>query len=586
MKFNKLFILGVASMFTLAGCEDFLDSQDYTGKNSTNFPTTTEDVDKMIAAVYKSTFYAPFQGNNLEQYFSVANIMSDDMFGGAGVGDPWWQALDHLMYAQTNQMSDLWTYAYEAIARANASLAVIDNIADEETRNQTEGELLFMRAYNYYNLVLAFNNVPIIEKAPETVAEAQAAPAQVEGKEVLKLVATDLKRACEIMPSYPYDSWKTLQFGKVSRWAAEAFLGRAFLFYTGFYGETSWPTSDGGEITKDFVVEKLKDCIDKSGHSLLPDYRSLWAYSNEYTAADYYFVSDMAKENYYQDGNAEVLLAINFQYQGAWSANLLLTNQYGLFFGIRADGNNDADARFMVNEDPTKSVYPFSTGWGCGSVAPNLVSDWKAAEPTDPRRDASIVDMSKLDPNTFSDAVELTMFHNKKIPAVRSSGGERRSWALDQMGAAKGETGNYQASNCTPLTIYRLADVYLMYAELKKDAEYLNKVRERVGLAPVAYSDEALRNERRWELAFEGSRWDDLRRWGIAAQALEKQVGQPMYNQGKKTTMPQAAIGYAARYNATKGFYRIPKNQIDLSGGEYKQNAGWENDAQNSFAGY
>lgn len=71
MKFNKLFILWIASMLTFSGCDDFLDSQDYTGKNSTNFPSTTEDVNKMVAAVYKSTFYGPFQGNNLEQYFSV-----------------------------------------------------------------------------------------------------------------------------------------------------------------------------------------------------------------------------------------------------------------------------------------------------------------------------------------------------------------------------------------------------------------------------------------------------------------------------------------------------------------------------------
>lgn len=176
MKFNKFYILWIASTLTFSGCDDFLDSQDYTGKNSTNFPSTTEDVNKMVAAVYKSTFYGPFQGNNLEQYFSVANIMSDDMFGGAGVGDPWWQGLDHLMYAQTNQMQDLWTYSYEAIARANSALSVIDNIADEETHNQTKGELLFMRAYNYYNLVLTFNNVPVIEKAPETVEEAQIAP--------------------------------------------------------------------------------------------------------------------------------------------------------------------------------------------------------------------------------------------------------------------------------------------------------------------------------------------------------------------------------------------------------------------------
>lgn len=579
---KKIFIIAAAAMLAFTSCEDFLDSQDYTGKNSTNFPTTNEDVDKMVAAVYKSCFYGPFQGNNLEQYFSVANIMSDDMFGGAGLGDPWWQALDKLMYAQTNQMQDLWTYAYETIARANAALGVVDNIADEETRNQTKGELLFMRAYSYYYLVLAFNNVPFIEKAPETVAEAQTAPAQMEGKEIFKHIADDIYEATSIMPSYKYDGWQKLPFGKVSRWAAEAFLGRAFLFYTGFYGESSWPKTEGA-IDKAYVSAALKDCIDNSGHDLLSDYRSLWAYSNQYTAKDYDYVNDMLDAGTcYQEGNKEVLLAINFQYQSAWSLQLHLTNQYGLFFGIRCDGNNQDDDRYHVGT--STSVYPFSTGWGCGTVSTNLVNDWKRIEPNDPRRDASILDMSQteLDPGTFSDAVELTMYHQKKITSVRSSGGTKYSWSIDAMGSDG--NGNYQASNCTPLTIFRFADVLLMYSELEKDATTLNRVRARVGLPAVEYSEEALRNERRWELAFEGSRWDDLRRWGIAADALSKQNGQAMYNLGQKVNMDFG--NYAARYNATKGFYRIPKSQIDLSGGVYKQNAGWEDDAANQFAGY
>ena len=580
---KKILIMAAAAILAFTSCEDFLDSQDYTGKNSTNFPTTNEDVDKMVAAVYKSCFYGPFQGNNLEQYFSVANIMSDDMFGGAGLGDPWWQALDKLMFAQTNQMQDLWTYAYETIARANAALGVIDNIADEDTRNQTKGELLFMRAYSYYYLVLAFNNVPFIEKAPETVAEAQIAPKQVDGKEIFKYIADDLYEATSIMPSYKYDGWQKLPFGKVTRWAAEAFLGRAFLFYTGFYGESSWPKTEGA-IDKAYVAEKLKDCIDNSGHDLLADYRSLWAYSNPWTAKDYDYVNDMIDAGTcYQEGNKEVLLAINFQYQSAWSSQLHLTNQYGLFFGIRCDGNNQDDDRYHVGT--STSVYPFSTGWGCGTVATNLVNDWMIMEPNDPRRDASILDMSKteLDPGTFSDAVELTMYHQKKITSVRSSGGTKYSWSIDMMGSDG--NGNYQASNCTPLTIYRFADVLLMYAELEKDVAPINRVRARVGLpAANGYTEETLRNERRWELAFEGSRWDDLRRWGIAAEALSKQNGQVMFNQGQKVNMNFG--NYAARYNATKGFYRIPKSQIDLSGGEYKQNAGWEDDAANQFAGY
>lgn len=586
------------AVLALTSCEDFLDSQDYTGKNSTNFPSTTEDVDKMVAAVYKSTFYGPFQGNNLEQYFSVANIMSDDMYGGAGVGDPWWQALDKLMYAQTNQMQDLWTYAYESIARANAALAVIDNIADEQARNQTKGELLFMRAYSYYNLVLAFNNVPVIEKAPETVAEAQTAPEQRDGKEVFKLIADDLIEATDIMPSYGWDSQDQLQFGKVSRWAAEAFLGRAFLFYTGFYGDANMPLSKeyanektgtkASSIDKAYVENKLEDCIKNSGHALLPDYRSLWPYANEWTAKDYDYVADMTKPDFYQENNCEVILAINFQYQAAWSSQLHLTNQYGLFFGIRCDGNDMDDARYHVGTDT--SVYPFSTGWGCGTVATSLVQDWMIAEPNDVRRDASILDMSKtsLDPGTFSDAVELTMYHQKKFTSVRSSGGFKYSWSIDAMGSDG--TGNYQASNCTPLMIYRFADVLLMHAELTNgkaivgDKNGLDLVRERAGLEHKDYSTEALRNERRWELAFEGSRWDDLRRWGIAGDALAKQAGKRIYNLGQETTLPD--FGYKARYEATKGFYRIPKSQIDLSAGKYKQNAGWEDDNATIFAGY
>ena len=576
---KKIFLMVVMAALAFTSCEDFLDSQDYTGKNSTNFPSTTEDVDKMVAAVYKSAFYGPFQGNNLEQYFSIANIMSDDMFGGAGQGDPWWQAIDKLMFAQTNQMQDLWTSAYETIARANAALAVINNIPDSITRNQTKGELLFLRAYSYYNLVLAFNNVPVIEKAPETVQEAQTAPEQRDGKEIFKLIADDLYEATSIMPAYKYDGWQTLQFGKVTRWAAEAFLGRAFLFYTGFYGEANMPKTEG-TIEKPYVAACLQDCIDNSGHDLLPDYRSLWAYSNKYTAKDYDYVNDMTDATYYQEGNKEVLLAINFQYQAGWTTNLHLTNQYGLFFGIRCDGNNMDDDRYHVGT--ATSVYPFSTGWGCGSVATNLVNDWKAIEPNDPRREASILDMSHLDPGTFSDGVELTMYHQKKITSVRSAGGTNYSWSIEAMGSK--EAGNYQASNCTPLTIYRFADVLLMYSELQKDPVPLNRVRARVGLPAVDYSEEALRNERRWELAFEGSRWDDLRRWGIAPEALAKQTNQKMYNLGKETKME--FNNYAARYNATKGFYRIPKSQIELSGGLYKQNAGWESDSETQFASY
>ena len=91
-----------------------------------------------------------------------------------------------------------------------------------------------MRAYNYYNLVLAFNNVPIIE-SPGDGGRSTDCSRTTRGKAVLKLIADDLYEACECMPSYPYDGWSKLAFGKVTCWAAETLLGlRAFPFLHGF----------------------------------------------------------------------------------------------------------------------------------------------------------------------------------------------------------------------------------------------------------------------------------------------------------------------------------------------------------------
>ena len=89
----------------------------------------------------------------------------------------------------------------------------------------------------------------------------------------------------------------------------------------------------------------------------------------------------------------------------------------------------------------------------------------------------------------------------------------------------------------------RLGDAILLYAECLNElgqtaqaCQEVNKVRSRAGLADVAYSLTALQNERRWELAFEGVRWNDIRRWGIAGDLLQNQIGQPCYFKGVAET--------------------------------------------------
>ncbi|MBR1414619.1 MAG: RagB/SusD family nutrient uptake outer membrane protein [Prevotella sp.] len=569
---KKILAYGLTALLALTSCEDFLDSANYTGKDSGNFPKTENDVNQMIASVYEASFYQPFANNDVGQYLTYSNLASDDMYGGGGSDDKATQALDHFMYNNNTQMESLWSAAYKAIARANSALAAIDNVEDEELRNQAKGELLFMRAFNYFDLVKCFGYIPMVEKSPENVQEAQTSPDQVEPDVIYKKIASDLKEAWENMPAYPYDGWSKLAYGKVSKWAAGALLARVYLFYTGFFNQSSLPTEDGEAITADYVKGVLDSIVANSGHGLLADYRSLWPYSNSATKADYDFVSDLGEG--WSEGNKEVLFAINYLYLTDWSGTQLhQSNQYALFFGIR--NGNWADSE-SYNKGAAGSTYPFGTGWGCGPVTPNFYDEWKTAEPSDKRREASVLEFpADYDWSNTSNWMEATGLHQKKFCAVRSGGGEYMSFCAQLFGS--GEKGHFQASHAQSLPLIRYADVLLMRSELYQDAEKgMNEVRARAGLPAVGYSLTALQNERRWELAFEGYRWDDMRRWGIAEAALAKQVGGDIHNDGAATTMKDQGDGYVARYKATKGYYRIPQAQVDLSNGSIKQNAGWD----------
>lgn len=580
MKTFKILTLAALTAVSLTSCEDFLDSENYVGKDSSTFPVSETDVNQMVAAVYKSTFYGPWENHNdVDKYWIYANLASDDELGGGGQNDVATQALDLIGVNTTTQMGGLWDAAYEAINRANSALENVGNIADEDLRNQTEGELRSLRAYNYFDLVKCFERIPMIEKAPDNVQEAQTSPEQIEPDVVYKQIATDLYKASQIMPKYTYDGWSKLTYGKISVWAAKSLLARVFLFYTGFYNKTSLPADESvcgvSEITKDMVTTELKDVVDNSGHGLLDDYRSIWPYANQYTKKDY--TNGDGDYAAYAEGNKEVVMAINYTYLSDWSATKLhISNQYALFFGVRAGDQNET----KFNKDDANSVYPLGMGWGCGPVSPAMISDWKAAEPNDPRLGYSVYTLpSGFDWNSSDTWMQGTGYHQMKVCPIRSSGGNAKdggfyTYCAEEQGGET--TGHFQASSYQSMNLIRFSDCLLMLSELTEDAQYMNRVRARVGLPAVSYSLQNLQNERRWELAFEGLRWDDMRRWHIAADCLDKQTGVDIINAGTKTTNTAQIGGYKARYNATNGFYKIPQEQIDLSDGAYKQNAGWE----------
>ena len=123
-----------------------------------------------------------------------------------------------------------------------------------------------------------------------------------------------------------------------------------------------------------------------------------------------------------------------------------------------------------------------------------------------------------------------------------------------------------------------------MDAELNGNQESFNAVRARAGLDPKPVTMENIQAERRWELAFEGIRFNDLRRYGedYAVAALDKQNGVKIWNIGVEATNDVAKYNgsYGQRYKDTQGFAPLPEAQIALSAGagieyKYEQNPGW-----------
>ena len=579
-----IYFLAIALILpVISGCEDFLDSRSYTTKDENSFPKTEADADMLLVGVYSILNFSHAQG--LGTYLLVAELVCDDRFGGGGNNDKAGQAISHLMYFDQNQFNGYWSDRYTGISRATSALAALENMDEGDLKNQKMGEARFLRALYYFDLVQLLGDIPLVTKLPDDVTETKKSPMQAPQKDVFKAIATDLWNAYSTMPSARFN---TMLSGKVTKWAAAGLLARVYLFYTGFYGENALPIEDG-EVTSAQVVAALQDCIDNSGHALIPDFRTLWPYSNALTKKNYSFAAD-APDWVEGTKNPEVMFAIKMNGLGDWGTTVGYSNSVALYSGIR---NESTDY---------KNLFPMGQGWGFGPVNTKLWDTWPS---NDPRRVASIYNQADeaADYKWGCDMqVDETGLWQKKIMMTTAygKGGSATTlwntfWSDELFGNLPDD--NFQLGCGTDLILIRFADILLMHSELTKTVDGINKVRARANasirggstLAPIgAYSDEALRNERRWELAFEGLRWGDIRRWGIAADALTELYGVPFKIMGKDALSSPQGAGLKARYQATKGFFNKPLTQINLSkvdGVEHlSQNDGWETDAL--YVGY
>lgn len=579
--------LGVASC-------DINDVENMGELSTGNFPVSEADGEAALAGIYENL--NAVHAYPQESFLYAAQLASDEALGGGGVNDKLMQALDLLCNYNNDMTNDFWVLRYQGINRANTLIQALPNTAmADDVKARFLGEALFLRAFYYFDLASMYGNVPLVT-VPTGDLVTQGEVSALYGQ-----MLQDLRDAIAMMP----DERKT--DGHVDKYAAEALLGRIWLFYTGMYGNgddlaaltsttynplSSVALPDGTTMTKNDVISAIDDCVNNSGYSLVSDFRCLWAYTNRYTVEDYAYTKGQGLKWVEDDNgtNPEALFSIKFNKLASWSTTIGYANGIALHFGVRGG-------------QAYENTFPFGQGWGAGPVAPNFVKDWKATEPTDLRYEATIQDWTKCPTYTYGadsweDFAQETDYYAKKwAPITAKNDGSQSTIPVGEnpyvcsfenlmYGADGWDQGanNMQLNNIHDLVLIRFADVLLMQSELKEDVQGINRVRSRAGLSPItAYSLKALQNERRWELALEGIRWNDMRRWHIAAAALEMQTDQDVYYCGKPGKNTAHNGGYAARYNATAGFQKMPESQVSL--GSVVQNTGWTG-AESEYNGW
>lgn len=471
-----------------------------------------------------------------------------------------------------------------------------------------------------YNLWLTqmYGDLPLITSTvitPEMEEEASAENA------IFPQILSDFVSAKSLMSTEKNS-------GHANKFVAEAFIARAYMFWAGFYKNVAELANgsapaitlveqegcSAGSLSQADVIEGLKDIVANGGYKLCEDYRSLWQYSNSLLwdeAHDdkghaYKFIADMKRENCFDqpgmgNGNTEELFQIQFMNASKWAiGDTYYTNsrQYSCyvscFWGLRCNGTNGQRS----------ATYPFNQGWGQGTPSCNIWDDWTAYEKTnaeatvaytgekgDIRKLGSLIDcVNELEKYTFEkDDCEESGYSVKKFNSVclDACANDLDTWWTKAPGYVKSSLENsMQGDHFEDFYLMRYADVLLMLTELTGEAQYMNQVQKRAGVKETPYSLKAVQDERRWEFAFEGLRFNDMRRWtgcnptadSYAPKALQAQEGKMITVKSVRNAqaMKHMTCTWTERYIATNGFLSKPQAQITLMNGKLKQNPGWD----------
>ncbi len=210
-------------LLMLVSCSKQLDQQPVTSKSLTNFLKTEAEVEEYVNSVYGVLQLNGQYGLYLPV---IGEIPSDNTFDEVPANDGGiFGQLDQFTTVASNAMlSDTWKTSYQGIQGANIVLNRIDAIGftSATVKQSRKGEMHFIRALIYFNLVRIFGDVPLVTKET-TDANEYFGQGRTAKEQVYTQIIDDLNNAIQELPV------STTTQGKVIKTAAQALLGKVYL---------------------------------------------------------------------------------------------------------------------------------------------------------------------------------------------------------------------------------------------------------------------------------------------------------------------------------------------------------------------
>ncbi len=478
MKKHLLIIICAGIMLLMPCCsEDFLDLKDPNRESSDTYWRKEKDFDLGLNAAY-SVFRIP---GFFSRWFHVLMISRSDE-GWSESPNPYFQAYSNfniISYNDNNAEGIIWPW--QAIFRQifyanqvidNMELTGYDLFEDREAADRIVGQAYFIRGVDFWFLGGSFGRGPLMVSSTENGEV-------VDQLEIYEQALSDFQTAEGLLP----DSWSGEDLGRVTRGGAKGMVARLAMQLAGYYKRPGVNDPAKAQEYWTLARTKIEEIFAMNLYSLVPVY----------------------KDNFTMDyeNNPESLFEVQFA-EGLYNGKELGAHR-PKFFGLVVDGGAWADAyprEWLLDAFRTETTAD-------GQEDPRLAVTLFYEKPGD----TELLYGKTWDEWMATEDYTLTQpCYWRKYTRVDTHTSEDYSSGIN-------------------FRVLRLADVYLMYAEVLNElngdrslaVEYINKVRRRVGmddLDPAFFADygslhDQIMHERLVELCGESTRWYDLDRWGI-----------------------------------------------------------------------